>query len=365
MIHSNKELVIFMPSIEDGGVEKNLFNITNYLSKKNININLITSNNNKKIFFDKKVKYICPKFNFLNFKFKRLKILLCIYLLFSHFVLKKKKIIILSFQANIYSLIFAKFFNIKIIVRSNTSPSGWNKNFFKKNIIKYFYKRADKVIVNSAFFKKEMNKEMNIKSHLIYNPLDANTILNKSKKKVNFNFYKSSTLNLINIARLSDQKDHYTILKAVNLIRKKIKLRLLIIGKGKEFSNLKIYIKKNNLCKIVKFLGFKKNPYPYLKKSDVFILSSKFEGLPNVLLEAAYFNKYIISSDCPTGPKEILKDYRFGSLFKIGDHKRLSELILNYYFKVNKTNNFSNLMLKKFNFRNNCENYFKIVKSYL
>ena len=365
MIHTKKELVMFMPSIEDGGVEKNLFNITNYISKKNIKVNLITSNKNKKNFFDKKVNYICPKFNFLNIKSKRLKILFCIYLLFVHFVLKKKKIIILSFQANIYSLIFSKFFSIKIIVRSNTSLSGWNKNFFKKNIIKYFYKRADKIIVNSAFFKREMDKEMNINSHLIYNPLDANIIFNKSKKKINFNFYKSNTLNLINIARLSDQKDHYTILKALNLIKEKIKLRLLIIGKGKEFLNLNNYTKKNNLNKIVKYLGYKKNPYPYLKKSDVFILSSKFEGLPNVLLEAAHFKKYIISSDCPTGPKEILKDYRFGSLFKVGDYKKLSQLILNYYFKVNKTNNFSNSTINKFNFRNNCESYFKIVKSFL
>jgi glycosyltransferase involved in cell wall biosynthesis len=68
--------------------------------------------------------------------------------------------------------------------------------------------------------------------------------------------------------------------------------------------------------KIVKILNFKKNPFPYLKKADLFLLTSKFEGLPNVLLEAATLKKNIISTDCPTGPREILNNGKYGFYVK-------------------------------------------------
>ena len=95
--------------------------------------------------------------------------------------------------------------------------------------------------------------------------------------------------------------------------------------KKKEIIN---QVNELKLNKIFKILSFKDNPYPYIKKSNIFLLSSKFEGLPNVLLEAITLNKFVISSDCPTGPSEILDNGQGGSLFKVGDHKQLSEKII-------------------------------------
>ena len=75
-------------------------------------------------------------------------------------------------------------------------------------------------------------------------------------------------------------------------------------------------------------IGYKQNPYPYLKKANAFILSSRFEGLPNVLLEAQYLKKIIISTRCPTGPKEILLNGKAGFLFDVGSVKQLENKIL-------------------------------------
>ena len=135
-------------------------------------------------------------------------------------------------------------------------------------------------------------------------------------------------LRIINIGRLTDQKDQITLLKSINLLKHKIKVKLLILGSGIEQNNLKNYIKENNLGNHVKIKTFIDNPYPYILKSDLFILSSKYEGLPNVLLEAAVLKKFIISSNCPTGPKEILLNGKGGYLFRIGDYRKLSKLIL-------------------------------------
>ena len=140
-----------------------------------------------------------------------------------------------------------------------------------------------------------------------------------SKSKINFKFFKNNHINLISIGRLVSQKDHITLLKAINYIKNKLKLKLLIIGEGDQKENLLSYIKENNLEKIVKIKDRTENPFPYIAKSEIMILSSRFEGLPNILLEALALKKFIISSDCPTGPKEILDSGKGGFLFKVGN----------------------------------------------
>ena len=96
-----------------------------------------------------------------------------------------------------------------------------------------------------------------------------------------------------------------TLPKATKLINQANRAELVIIGKGHEYIHLKNFIISNNLQNKVKLVGYKANAYNFIKKCDIFVLTSKYEGLPNVLLEAQFFKKYIISSNCPTGPKEI------------------------------------------------------------
>ena len=98
--------------------------------------------------------------------------------------------------------------------------------------------------------------------------------------------------------------------------------------------------------------------------ANLFILSSKFEGLPNVLLEAATLKKYIISTNCPTGPREILKNGLYGDLYKVGDYKKLSKIIekfkINSFYLKKINNNFKDL--KRFDYHKNLEKYLIFVK---
>ena len=91
----------------------------------------------------------------------------------------------------------------------------------------------------------------------------------------------------------------------------------------------------NNLSNKVRLINFVNNPYIYIKQADLFILTSKFEGLPNVLLEALVLKKFIIFSNCRTGPKEILLNGNGGLLFKVGNYKDLAKKF-NYYSKTKK-----------------------------
>jgi len=356
---NKKKIIIFNPSIEDGGVEKNLYLITNFLANKEKEIYLISSDINRKNKFSKKINFLYSKY-FLNSNSGRYtKYLSCLITLIKT-IYDDKNYLILSFQANIYCIIICWLFNVKIIVRLNTAPQGWDHNFFKNKIYNYFIKKANAVLVNSKFFKKEVDNRYGIKSILIYNPFDFKKIKKLSNYKIN-DLYKKDTINLISVGRLTDQKDQITILKSLVIIVKTKKIKLVIIGKGNKEFELKKFTKENNLENYVDFLGYKENPYPYIKKADIFILSSKYEGSPNVLVEAQFLNKYIISTDCPTGPKEILKNYKNSKLIEVGDFKTLANIIKN--FKKKKLKNKLHIFtgLHKYQLYFNCNKYLQII----
>ena len=360
-----KKLVIFIPSIEGGGVEKNLFIISKYLKDKIKNISVITLSNRYKNRFVG-INFISPKANFWSKIGRRKKFFVGLFLLFLE-ILKDRNILVFSFQGNVYCTLLCKLLGIKIIVRSNSAPDGWSQNKLKYLIFKYVLGSADKIIVNSLDFKKKFKTTFKIHAECIYNPLNKNEIIKKSKIKNKFKFDKKK-LNIINVGRYTDQKDQLTILKAVNRIKKKIKLNLLIVGRGVEKEKLTNFINENNLSKQVQLINFQKNPFNLIKSSDVFILSSLYEGLPNVLLESQVLKKFIISSNCPTGPREILLNGRAGFLFNVGDYIKLSNLIL-YYSKNRKSLSKKILIgyknLNRFDQNKNLNMYYKLIIRYL
>jgi glycosyltransferase involved in cell wall biosynthesis len=361
----NKNVIIFNPSIEDGGVEKNLFIIANYLSTKLKNLSLITSDYKRRE-FSKNIKIITHKIK-LKKAGRKIKYLLCLILLIKEIISHKRKCLIFSFQANIYAIIICQLLNVKVISRSNSSPSGWSKNPIKNIIFKYFLKKADLIIVNSKDFKKEIDSKFNVNSKLIYNPFNFKLIKKKSNEKFKLPFFSKKALKIINVGRLTEQKDQITLIKAINIASKKINIRAIIIGKGAFKEKLNNLILKFNLKKNIKLIGYKKNPYKYIKKSDIFLLTSTFEGHPNVLIEAQYLKKFIISSNCPTGPKEILNNGKLGNLFPIRDYVELSNLLLKY--KKNKGNNLKIRLgyenLCKYELKKNCIIYFNVILKFL
>ena len=117
----------------------------------------------------------------------------------------------------------------------------------------------------------------------------------------------------------------------------------------------------------MKIINFVENPYPFIRQSDIFVLTSKYEGLPNVLLEALALKKFIISSSCHTGPKEILLNGKGGLLFKVGDHKELANKITYYFLnrkKCLKLLDKSYKSLIRFDYKSNLLKYYKLVNSF-
>ena len=358
----NRNLVIFIPSIEDGGVEKNLYIVSNYLAQKKIKVKIITCNHDKKKNFDPKIDIIGPNNIFWFNQSRKIKYIVSLLYLFFYLIFNRSRKIVFAFQANIYAILVSKLTFTKVITRSNSAPSGWSKNYIKKIFYKLLISIADDVMVNSIEFKKEFKKNFNINAKCILNPFDKSLYKKIIQRRSN-----QKNLNILTIGRLTDQKDQITLLKAVKFINPKLNPKIQIIGKGKNYNFLRNYINNNKLNKFVEMVGYHSNPSSFFRKTNIFVLTSKYEGLPNVLLEAQFFKKYIISTNCPTGPKEILLNGRAGDLVKIGDYKMLSRLINNYSKRkkiISKMIKTGTVNFERFNYKKNCEKYLSFVKSH-
>ena len=230
-----------MPTIGGGGVEKNFFLIANYLSKKFHKISVISLSKNKRHKLNSKINFISFDTDFSNFFGRRIRFIISLLLLIKK-ILMNRNCIVFCFQGLAYCTFLCKILSIKIIIRSNSSPSGWSKNNLKKILYKKVYNMADEIIVNSEDFRKELKSKFGLKSICILNPLNKEEVLKKSKIKINFNFFnKKKDFKIISVARFTDQKDHVSLIKSVNLVKDKYKnLKVLLIGSGKKRNNSKI-----------------------------------------------------------------------------------------------------------------------------
>lgn len=360
----NKKIIFFCPSIEIGGVEKNLYKVVNYFAQKNLDLYLITFSKNLSNKISKKVKIInCNLIGNLNYPYF-LKIIFCYLNYFLNFRLRKNNVFI-SFQSNLYFILLAKLTGNKIVARSNAAPNYYITNSFKKKIFKLIFGLADKIIVNSKEFQRIFQKTFKIKPIIIYNPSINEKLLKKhSRKKIKKN---KKIVNFINVGRLTYQKNQILLIKALNQIND-LNYKLIIVGNGKEEINLRRYIEQNKLNKRIKIIRNVANANRYYIKSDVFILTSRFEGLPNVLIEAQLNKKFIISTDCPSGPKEILLDGRAGYLFRNENIDDLKKKINNYLTNMNKRDIFKKIQygfnnLYRFDENNNLQKYYNDIIS--
>ena len=146
-----------------------------------------------------------------------------------------------------------------------------------------------------------------------YNPIDEDDIKKRANEKINI--LDSSAIKFITIGRLVEQKGYDRLIRVIKRLKEEYDgvFQLLILGDGEKKKQLGEYIKENKLTNIVKLQGFVKNPYPYLKNSDLFICSSRAEGYSLVIAESLILNVPVISTKC-SGPNELLDFGKYGML---------------------------------------------------
>lgn len=178
------------------------------------------------------------------------------------------------------------------------------------------YKKFDKIVCVSKSVERSAIKKYGITLNNImtqYNPIDEDDIKKRANEKINI--LDSSAIKFITIGRLVEQKGYDRLIRVIKRLKEEYDgvFQLLILGDGEEKKQLGEYIKENKLTNIVKLQGFVKNPYPYLKNSDLFICSSRAEGYSLVIAESLILNVPVISTKC-SGPNELLDFGKYGML---------------------------------------------------
>lgn len=194
-------------------------------------------------------------------------------------------------------------------------------------LIKLLYPRVNNVIAVSKGVADSVHRISRIpfeKIQVIYNPIDEKEIAFLSNHSVKFPWKDHSPI-LISAGRLETQKDFPCLLKAFSILRKRYPAHLVILGEGSQRKHLHQLSESLHISDDIWLPGFIKNPYPYLAKSRLFALSSHYEGLGNVLVESLALGIPIVSTNCPSGPEEILENGKFGRLVPVGDPIALAE----------------------------------------
>jgi len=333
-----KFITFFLPALSGGGAERAILNLAIELNKKGYKVNFFLVHK-----IGAYLKYVPEEIQILSFEGligKRFKMPQSIIPLI-HYLKKEKPDVLLSamnpcnFIAIIAKLISKAQTKIAINEQNTFSSEIQHTSWFRKKIdpylIKFLYPKADFIIAVSKGVADDLSKISGIpknKINIIYNPVNVAEISEKSKEKILHPFFQEKSNGIIiNVANLNKQKNHLLLIETFSILRKIRDVRLIILGEGEERKNLEKIINKLNLWEFISMPGFVENPYAYIAQSNVFVLSSLYEGLPTVLIEAMACGTSIVSTDCPSGPAEILENGQYGKLVPINDPEALAEAI--------------------------------------
>ena len=196
---------------------------------------------------------------------------------------------------------------------------------------------------------------------LIYNPVITPELFVKAREKINHPWFQPGEPPVIlAVGRLHLQKDYPTLLRAFLKVRQLRRCRLVILGEGPEKDNLSNLVNQLGLQADVAMLGFVDNPYAYMANSAVFVLSSAWEGFGNVIAEALAVGTPVVSTNCESGPAEILANGKYGELTPVGDVKAMAEAILSVL--AGNTKQVDAQWLNQFQLETCAEKYLKVLQ---
>lgn len=324
------DIAIFLPSLAGGGAERVALHLCKKFCERGLLIDLIVVNDIGPLDF------LIPKEARL-IKFKSSKPSKSILKLIKYLVSKKpKSILSVLTHANIACSIAHKIshspcnlvLSERVDINQSISNSAFSFDIFlTKKLIKILYPKTYNIISVSKGVASSISNisKIHVKNiQVIYNPIDTETINYLSSYHVYFPWQDSLPI-ILSSGRLSIQKDFPCLLEAFSIVRRKIPSHLVILGEGEQRQPLNDIIENLKIKNDVWLPGYCQNPYSYMARANLYVLPSRFEGLPNVLIEALTLSIPIVSTNCPSGPEEILANGKYGRLVPVGDPVAMAE----------------------------------------
>ncbi|MBE2925250.1 glycosyltransferase [Anoxybacillus flavithermus] len=333
----DKHIAIFLPSLRGGGAERVMVNLAKAFSKNNFRVDMVLAQAEGPY-----LSQIPSDIRIVNLNASR--VALSLFPLVRYLRKNRPYALIAALNhANIIAILATKASLTKtrifVTEHSTLSRSLLHPVNVRTKLMpffmKLFYPMADHVIAVSNGVADDLSKTLNLsrsKIKVIYNPIVTDDLFQKANEEVDHPWFKNKQHPVIlAVGRLTEAKDYPTLIKAFYHVRKQKEAKLVILGDGENREELLNLVKDMGLEQDVDIIGFVQNPYAYMRKADLFLLTSKWEGFGNVLVEAIACGTPVISTDCPSGPAEILDNGNYGKLVQVGDVEALTESILRYF----------------------------------
>ncbi len=327
-----KRIAFFLPNLDGGGAERVAVNLLKGMSEKNIFLDLVLANAQGPY-----LNQVPKQVRLINLAAGRV---INSLVPLSHYLQQNRPDSLLSHlsHANVIAVLAKKIAGTKtklVLVEHNTLSVAKSKLFRSKFVplfMKWLYPQADAIVGVSQGLATDLESQLSFpKGRVIpiYNPVVDHQLMVRAKTPLNHSwFQEGSPPVFLAVGRLTSQKDFLTLIKAFAILRQKRLARLIILGEGESRNELEVAIAEMKIAEDVSLPGFVENPYAYMHNASAFVLSSRWEGLPTVLIEAMACGCPVVATDCPNGPKEILSSGKYGTLIPVGNVEAMSKAML-------------------------------------
>jgi glycosyltransferase involved in cell wall biosynthesis len=329
--------LFFISSLDGGGAERVMVDLVRHIDRGRIEPSLVLlypyeeSPYKNDLPDDLRIIVVERKYDHVFHKLKQ-------FLAFLKTVFRENPQIILSMLThnNIMAFLAGKFFGIEVIVCEHNTLGEVIKTREGRTMlglpvapmVKIFYRFVKRAIAVSDGIRLNLIEDFGIpaeKVRTIYNPIDLDRIQASSSRRPGHPFFEDQKPVVMAMGRLVEQKGFDTLINAFRHVVKEIDARLIIMGEGQQRRMLENMVEKYGIAGKVSLPGFQRNPYALLSHSDVFVLSSNYEGLPMAIFEAMACGVPVIATDCRSGPREILRNGTCGMLVPVGDEIALAQ----------------------------------------
>lgn len=326
------KLAIFLPGLDGGGAERVMLNLARGLVEQGIKVDLVLVRAEGPY-----LSQVPSKVRVVSLGNRRLLLSLPILM---RYLQQERPVAMLCGQedVNIVALWARRLTGISarvvVIVHNNLSRDSRNATQLKRRLtpylVRWFYPWAESIVTVSQGVAEDLTRiglALN-RLQVIYNPVITPDVFKKFQEPlVNPWFSPNQPPVILGVGRLEKQKDFPTLIRAFAHLQQQRRVRLIVLGEGPERANLETLVQEMGLHEDVAFPGFVENPYAYMAKSAVCVLSSAWEGFGNVLVEAMATGTSVVATDCQSGPAEILANGQYGKLVAVGDILGMAEAI--------------------------------------
>lgn len=327
------KVMFFLPSLGGGGAERTVIQLANSFAEQGLNIHLgVCDVKGDKA---KLLPEVSPKIQLVNFN--------CGRVVNSITPLKMKLkaeqydcLVATQTHTNIVASIAKKLAGVQtaLIFREVSTPSKNLKlqgvaKFVLKTLVNWTYPMAQQVVCVSKGVEADFREYYSYKKNnlsTIYNPVLDDAYFEKLKAPVTHRFFNNDNKVILAVGRLTEAKNFGFVIRSFKaLYDQHSETRLIILGEGELRAEFEALVSDLGLKDVVDLPGFDSNPYAYFKYASLFVLSSNWEGLPGVLIQALASKVKVVSTDCPSGPMEILDHAKFGLLVECNDQVGLTQ----------------------------------------